>query len=182
MSDMKNGDVEVGNDVAGKSNKKTIAIIVGAVVAVIALIIIIVAIFGGGYKSPIKNYYAGIQKVNSKTYLKSFPEFMKDDLEDEYDDEYLEDAKEDKEKTYGDKLKMSVKFISKIKINKDDLKDVQDALKKKYDDEKIKVQAGYEVVYELKTKGSDEKSKHFHIEEVYKINGKWCQIPYSSLY
>lgn len=182
MSDMKNGDVEFGKEEAGKSNKKTLAIVGGAVAAVIALILIITALFGGGYKSPIKNYYAGIQKINTKTYLKSYPKFMREDLEEEYDEEYLEEAKEKYEKTYGDKLKISVKFVDKIKLDKDDLKDVQDALKKKYDDEKIKVQAGYEVVYRITYKGSDDKLTTFGRENVYKINGDWCTIPYSSLY
>ncbi len=181
MSDVKNGDVEFGKETPEKNNKKTFAIIGGAIVAVVAIILIIVAIVSGGYKSPIKNYYKGLEKADSKAYVKAYPDFMKDDIEDKYDDEALEDMKEATEKEYGDKVKYTYKVVGKIKLDEDDLKDVKKKLEEKYEDEKIKVTAGYEVCLRLKVKGSDEKDETFASRYVYKVNGKWCIIG-SSIY
>ncbi|MBQ3408369.1 MAG: hypothetical protein IJH12_04095 [Clostridia bacterium] len=176
MSDAKNGDVELGKETAG-GNKKKIAIIGGIVAAVIVVIFLIAAILGGGYKTPIKNYYTGLQKANSKTYLKAFPEFLREDLEDTYTDEKLEDKKESLEDTYGDKLKISYKVIDKTKLTKDEIKDAQKALKALYDDEKIKVTAGYNVAVKVTKKGTDKKATEYTSFEIYKINGKWCMMP-----
>ena len=79
MSEEKNNDVEFGKEPA-TDNKKKIALIGGAVAAAVVVIFVLLSIFGGGYKKPIKNYFNGLQKCNSKTILKAFPEFMKDDL------------------------------------------------------------------------------------------------------
>jgi len=178
MSDVKNGDVEFGKETTGGSKKK-IAIIGGIIAVVAAVVLILVALLGGGYKKPLKNYFNGIQKTNAKTYLKAFPEFMKDDLEDTYDKEYLEDMKESMEKKYGDKVKISYKVLDKTKLTKDEIKDVKESLENKYDDEKIKISAGYEVCVKITVKGSDEKKTTYTSFEVYKINGKWCMLPTS---
>lgn len=178
MSDMKKEDVELGKD-SSNGNKKKIAIIGGIVAAVAVVILLIVSLIGGGYKKPIQNYFAGINKANAKTYLKAAPSFAKEDLEDKIDDDFLEKRKDSMEKEYGDKAKVSYKVIAKIKLSKDDLKDAKEALEKQYDDEKIKITAGYEVCVKLTMKGSDKKESTFGRYFVYKINGKWCMLPSS---
>lgn len=159
-----------------KNNVKTIAIVGGIIVAAIIVIIVIFSLISGAYKTPIKNYFNGMQKTNAKTYMKAFPEFMKEDLEDKYDDEYLEDRMESLEKAYGDKIKLSYKVVDKVKMTKDELDDEKESLEKKYDDEKIKVTSGYKVCVKLTIKGSDEKETNFMTLNVLKVNGKWCVI------
>ena len=159
-----------------KNNVKTIAIVGGIAVVVIIVLIVIFSLFSGAYKSPIKNYFAGVQKTNTKTYLKAYPEFMRDDLEDTYSEEFLEKRMESLEKKYGDKVKLPYKVVDKIRMTEDELKDIKDDLDEKYDDEKIKITSGYKVCVKLKVKGSDEEETNFMPLEVLKINGKWCMI------
>ena len=180
MSEDTKKDVEFGKEPTG-DNKKKIAIIGGIVAAVVVVLFIIVSLIGGAYKSPIKNYFNGLQKCNSKTYLKAFPEFMRESLEDKYDDEYLEEKKENLEDTYGDKIKYSYKIIDKTKLTKDEIKDSKKALEKLYEDEKIKLTAGYQVCVKVTIKGSEKKGTSYDTFYVYKINGKWVTIP-SSIY
>lgn len=178
MSEEKVNDVEFGKEPA-TDNKKKIALIGGAVAAAVVVIFVLLSIFGGGYKKPIKNYFNGLQKCNSKTMLKAFPEFAREDLEDKYSDEELEDYKESLEKTYGDKLKYSYKIVDKTKLTKDELKDSKKSIEKLYDDEKIKVTDGYQVCCKVTIKGSDKKATTYKTFVVYKINGKWAMLPSS---
>lgn len=178
MSDVKKEDVEFGKEPTG-DNKKKIAMIGGIVAAVVVVLFVLISLISGGYKSPIKNYFNGLQKCNSKTYLKAFPEFMKDDLEDKYTDEYLEDRKESMEDTYGDKVKYSYKIVDKTKMTKDEIKDAKKALEKMYKDEKINLKEGYQVCVKVTVKGSDKKATSYTTFEVYKLNGKWVTFPTS---
>ena len=180
MSENEKKDVEFGKESTG-DNKKKIAIIGGIVAAVVVVLFLLVSLIGSAYKKPVKNYFNGLQKCNSKTYLKAFPEFMKDDLEDKYDDEYLEDRKEKLEDTYGDKIKYSYKIIDKTKLTKDEIKDSKKSIEKLYEDEKIKLTDGYQVCVKITIKGSDKKATSYDTFYVYKINGKWVTIP-SSVY
>lgn len=173
MSEIKKDDVEFGKEPTS-DNKKKIAIIGGAIAAVIVVVFALISIIGGGYKKPIKNYFTGLQKCNSKTYIKAFPEFMKDDLEEKYTNEKLEDMKEDDEDKYGDKVKYSYKIIDKTKLTKDEIKDSKKVLEKLYDDEKIKLTDGYKVCVKVTVKGSDKKTTSYETFVVYKLNGKWC--------
>lgn len=159
-----------------KNNKKTIAIVGGIIVAAIIVLVVIFSIIGGAYKTPIKNYFNGVQKSNAKTYLKAYPEFMREDLEDTYDEEFFEKRMESLEKSYGDKVKISYKVVDKIKMTKDELKESKEDLEKDYDDEKIKITDGYKVCVKLTIKGSDEKETNFMTLDVLKINGKWCIV------
>lgn len=159
-----------------KDNKKTIAIVGIIASAVIVLLIAIFSIVSNAYKAPIKNYFNGMQKQNSKIYVKAYPDFMKDKMSDKYDDDYMEKMMKSYEKKYGDKIKISFKVLDKTKIDKDDLKDVKESLDNKYSDEKIKVTDGYEVCVKATIKGSDDKDVDYTTMKVYKINGKWCMI------
>lgn len=167
---------KVNTEKVEKNNVKTIAIVGGIIVAAIIVIVVIFSLISGAYKTPIKNYFNGVQKTNAKTYLKAYPEFMREDLEDKYDEDFLEKRIESLEKTYGDNVKLSYKVVDKIKMTKDELDEYKDDLKKDYDDEKIKVSAGYKVCIKLTVKGSDEKETNFMTLEVLKVNGKWSII------
>ena len=169
-------EVESTVEAGAKDNKKTMILIGGIAAAVIIVLLLIIALCSGGYKKPVKYYFTGMEKSSSKTYLKQFPSFMKEDLEDTYDDEALEKMMDSFEKKYGDKIKITYKVLDKTKIEKDDLDDVKDKLENKYDDEKIKVTDGYEVCVKATIKGSDEKDTSYTSFDVYKINGKWCMI------
>lgn len=163
-----------------QNDTKKMAIIGGAIIAaVIVLLIIIFSIVGGRYKAPIKNLVKGTNKADADIYLKAYPEFL--DMGKTIDDEYLKDKIKDNEKDYGDNLKYSCKILGKEKIDKDDLKYVQDYIKETYD-EKVEIKKGFEVKLEKKYKGKDDFDYYTSTAYVYKIDGKWKILDVSPEY
>ena len=150
---------------------KKVGIIGGIVAAVVIIIAIIVSIISSGWKKPIKNYVAGMNKCDSDKYLSAFPDFLKMKTTDSD----LKDSKKNDDKEYGDKVKYSAKILKKEKISKDELKDVEEYIQKKYDT-KVSVKKGYKVKIEAKTKGKDDYDYGTSTRYVYKIDGKWKML------
>lgn len=168
---------------SASNNTKLFAIIGGAVAALLVVILLIVAL-GGGYKKPIDNFIKGMEKGNAKTMMKAFPAVMKEDLEDYITDERLDDMKESLEDEYGKNIKITYKILDKEKIDKDDLKEVQEDLEDQYPDakkSKVKVTAGYKLSVKMTIKGKDDKESDTVTMKVYKIGGKWCILSPMSL-
>lgn len=160
-----------------KNNTKLYAIIGGIAALVIILIVIIAIACSGGYKKPIDNFFKGMQTGNAKTVLKAFPDVMKDDLEDTIDDDAMDTVKESLEDEFGKNVKITYKILDKEKIDKDDLKELQDNLEEEYDDakkSKVKVSAGYKLTVKANIKGKDDSDSDSLTINVYKIGGKWC--------
>ena len=170
----KEAEVKKENTEAVKESKpmdiKTMGIIGGAVAAVVILLAIIINVISGGWKTPIDNYFKGMQKADAKMYLKAFPEFL--DKDDTVDKEYMEDMKENLEDEYGKNIKIKYEITKKEKIKKDELSKVQEYIEKKYDS-KVKVSAGYEVKVKATIKGKDDEDTDTQKMYVYKIDGKW---------
>lgn len=160
----------------GKASKaqsldtKNIAIIGGIAAGVVILLVIIFSIFGKGYKKPIDNYFNGMIKGDVDKYLSAFPEFM--DMADQIDEEDMEDMVDDLEDEYGEKLKVSYDITKKEKIKKDNLKDVQEYISERYDED-VKVSKGYEIKVKATIKGKDDEDTDTQKMYVYKIDGKW---------
>ncbi|MCM1228062.1 MAG: zinc ribbon domain-containing protein [Clostridium sp.] len=163
------------------SKKMFPVLIAAAAVVLVVFILILKALFGGSYKDPIDNFCKAMETGKGKYLYKSMPEFM---IEDEYDDmkkseiideldEVGEDLLDSLEDEYGDDIKVSYKIKSKEKIDKDDLKDMEDDIEDYYD-AKVNVQKGYEVKLRLKIKGDDDDDSEKVTFNVYKIDGKWC--------
>lgn len=175
------------NGVPTDSNKKKFAIIGGIAGGVVLLLIIVLAIVSAAnaYKKPLDNFCKGMQTANVNTFLKAFPDVMKDDLKDEFDKDDMKELKEDMEDALGKNLKISYKISKKEKIDKDDLEDIQDALEDEYDAKKskTKVTAGYKLTVKYTFKGKDDsKTTGKMTVPVYKVGGKWCIIsPATSL-
>ena len=167
---------EEKKSVANNENIKKIGIIAVAAAAVIAVIIFIVSLVSNGYKAPIKNVVKGMNKSDAKVYLKAFPDFL--EMDKSVTDSSLKDDKKDDEKTYGDNVKYSVKFLKKEKIDKSDLENVTKYIEKKYD-KKVKVSKGYKVKVEQRTKGKDDYDYRTTDVYVYKIDGKWYNLSVS---
>jgi DNA-directed RNA polymerase subunit M/transcription elongation factor TFIIS len=149
---------------------KKIGIIAGAVALAVLVLTLIINIVSGGWKTPIDNYFKGMQKADAKMYLKAFPEFL--DKDDTIDKEYMKDMLENLEDEYGKNIKIKYEVTKKEKIKKDDLSKVQEYIEKKYD-EKVKVSAGYEVKVKATIKGKDDEDTDTQKMYVYKIDGKW---------
>lgn len=155
---------------ANSNNTKNIAIIAGIAAVVIILVIVIFSIFGKGWKKPIDNYFKGMEKGKVETYLKAYPEFM--DMDENIDEEYMEDMLDEFEDEYGEKIKISYEVTKKEKIEKDDLKDVQEYIKERYEED-VKVSKGYELKVKATIKGKDDEDTDSQKMYVYKIDGKW---------
>ena len=158
-----------------KTDTKKFILIGGIAAAVVIVVILLIALLGGGYKKPLTNYFNGIQKAKSDTYLKAYADFQKEDMEDKYDDEKLEKMLETFEKEYGDKIKISYKVLDKEKMDKEELEDVKDDIEDEYDED-VKITAGYTVAVKITVKGSDDKESNYSSFDIYKINGKWCMV------
>lgn len=172
----KNTATNAESNVPNNNNTKKFALIGGIAVAAVLVIILLIALLGGGYKKPLNNYFKGIEKANSDTYLKAYPEFTREDMEDTYDNDYLDKRLENFEEEYGSKIKISYKVLDKEKLDKDDLEDIQDELEDEYDEDDVKVSTGYEVAVKITVKGSDDKESYYTSFYICKVNGKWCMV------
>ena len=159
---------------SNSGNIKNIAIIGGVIAAIVVVAAILINILGSGWKKPINNYFKGMQKANSKTYLSAYPDFYVDkyDLENTYDDDGMEEMLDDLEDEYGEKIKITYKVKSKESIKKDDLKKVQEYIEKYYEED-VKVSAGKKVKVKATIKGKDDSDTDTRTLYVYKIDGKW---------
>lgn len=170
---------EATSNTAKKDTKK-LAIIGGAIAAVVLVIVFLIfSLVGGKYKAPIKNIVKGMNKSDAKVFLKAYPDFLK--MDKTYDDDKLKDQKKDMEKEYGDNVKYSCKILKKEKIEKDDLKHVEEYVKDTYDED-VKIKKGYELKVEEKYKGKDDFDYATTTKYVYKIDGKWKVLSVSPEY
>ncbi len=171
-----------GAATVNKSSNKAVGILIAAVaVVLVVLIVLFNLLFGGGYKKPVDNMMKAIETGKGKYLYKSMPEFL---IEYEYEDEKKSEIYDELDESlefitgmlegeYGDDIKISYKVKDKEKIDKDDLEDLEDSIKDKYD-EKVKVSKGYELKIKLKIKGDDDKDENTTKIKVYKIDGDWC--------
>ncbi len=160
------------------NNNKIIGMAVVGVVA-LAVLFLLVKLFGAittpGYEKPIKNFCEGIEKGSFKTMMKAFPEYITDQMEDYYGDEMdemMESLVESLEDEYGKRIKISYKVKDKDKLDKDDVKELEDDVRYIYD-EKVKIKEAYEIDVELKIKGSEDSDKDKSSITVIKIGSNW---------
>ena len=130
-----------------QSHKKLLIAACAGIVGLIAVILILSAIFGGSYKTPIKEYYA---RQNSKDYdiedrfvnqfdglgkkqLKAIYKIISSsknwkDAEDDYEDNWKEFC-DNNEDEYGKDWKYTYEITDTDELDKDDLKDIKDEFK-----------------------------------------------------
>ncbi len=183
------GNSADGTAVAKKSSKKAVLGVVAAVVIVI-LLLIFKALFGGSYKEPIDNMFKAMETGKGKYLYKAMPtvifdseefeDMKKSEIIEQFDDllEYVTDGLEE---AVGDDVKVSVKYLDKEKIDKDEVKEIEE----EYEDEsdlKLKVSKGLEVEVEVTIKGDDDKKTEEMKLEVYKVNGDWCILDVGSMF
>lgn len=129
------------------------------------------------YKKPIENYFAGIEKANINTYSEAFPEFM--GVDKTMSEESLKQDLKELENEYGKNIKIKYKVKSKEKIDKDSLEILEKVVKSRYN-KKVKVRNGYTLEVETTLKGDKGSNTDTTKMYVYKIDGKWKYIPFSS--
>lgn len=170
------------NGTEKKNNNKLIGMIVVGAVALVCLFLlfkVVGAVSTPGYEKPVKYMLNGLQDGNYKTMMKAYPKFMKEQfdeqVEDYYDgevDELMEMLTDDMKEEYGKKVKLSYKVTDKEKLDKDEVKDLQESFKWRYD-EKVKIKEAYVLELEMKIKGSEGKDEEDVEMTVIKIGSDW---------
>ena len=170
------------------ANKKLSYGIIGGVALIIVLGIVLTIVNATGYKSALNNFVDlmngdanKIEKVMPKGYWDYMDEEygkelddLVDDFKDNYDD-MMDDLKDD----FGRKIKYSYAIEEATKVDKDDVKDMAEALADQYefiDEDDVK--AAYEVEIELSIKGTkDDDSQDMDVMCV-KIGSSWYLLSF----
>lgn len=154
--------------------------------AALLVLIVVVSLFANAYKAPIKRlidieYYGKVQKIE-KMIPNEYLEYLEEERERDIDD-IIDDAKEEWESTqesledqYGDNYKVSYKILYKGKLSKDELEDVRDSLKDRYDISKSSVKQAYEMYVKITIKGSEDEQTTKGIFYSVNIDGSWYLV------
>lgn len=155
-------------------------------ICVVALILIIVlcSMLTGGYAKPVENMFEAIQKKDGELMMESYSEYEVDYKAEAYDMSKKEVSKYYKEiakgsydlvkEEYGRDFKIKVSIEDKEKIEKDDLKDIEEILQIKFDKKKLEVTKGYVLDCDIEIKGDDDEDTESGEFLVLKIDGEWC--------
>ena len=157
-------------------HKTDILVPIVAVISVILVIVIVVVnltVLNNGYKKPIDNLVASINKMEYDYLEDALPEFVIDS--DKYDSEKNEKQFEDSSKLskYDNDMELSYDVLDKKAIDDDKLKKLESEINETYD-ESVDVEQGYDVKIELKVSLEDKEDSQKMTIPVYEIDGKWC--------
>ena len=156
-----------------------------AAVAVLVLVLLISALFSGGPEKAIDTYFDATTKGKYNKIEKLAPKDYWEYVEDEYDfdvdelvdnlkdNEFLEEKVENYKDTYGKNVKTKIEYLDKIKADEDELDEIKDNLKEKYDISKKSVKKAYTVAYKVTIKGSEDKDANFGTLRVVKVGSRW---------
>lgn len=123
-------------------------------------------------EQPIEYLVEGLKKADANMLLKAFPSFISDYMVNVFTDDYLKQSLSDAKEQYGDDLEISYKTISKVEIPENEIKDVEDRIKKSFN-EVVDITKGYVLNVENITKGNKLEKTTENIYEVYEIEGNW---------
>ena len=170
-------------------NKKRTALMLSGILAgIIIMVLILSALFGGGYKSAISNYFEGFEDADAEKFMKSMPkcqvEYLEKSLKDydkydsfkEYFQYIIEEALDEAEDKYGDDISISYEINNKKDLSDKELRDIRKRLKSNYQDNDVDVTKGYEVEITVKIKGDDDSEKEDSTLKVAKVDGDWCIV------
>lgn len=174
-------------------NKNTIIGLAAAAVVIILVIVIVCSLFTPAYEKPVATYFKAIEKGDGELFAKAMPDYINDanedyieeyaekydTVEEYYEDETLEWVIDGLEDEYGDNLKISYKVVKKKALKKKELKDAEETIEDRYDEE-VDISKGYKLKVKMKIKGSEDKDDDNTWMYVYKIDGKWCMANYGS--
>lgn len=149
--------------------KKLVKVI--AVVGVLfATMILLTGCGSKPYKKVLDKYYKSQEKADSKMIVSIFPDFM--EAEDVFDDDAMEDRLDSLKDKYGDNVKIKYKITDSEKLDKDDIKEIEESIEERYDED-VKIQEAYKVEVEATYKGSEDSETEDEELGFIKIKGKW---------
>ncbi len=144
-----------------------------SVILVIVIVTVNLTVLNNGYKKPLDSLFAAFNKQEYDYFEDALPDYIT-----ELDDYDADDAKtkfEDSVKNIiiDSNMELSYKVLDKNKIDKDDLKELEDNIEDKYN-ESVDVDQGYKVKIQLTFSMEDKEDTHKLTIPVYEIDGKWC--------
>lgn len=153
-----------------------------AVVVIVAAVLIGKAIFGKGYEKPLKTLIKGVEEQDGEMILSAFSEKTIDAMEEQsgMKKSELEDMMEEEfeymftdEDIDGDDIEIKYEVEKVKKLDKDDIKDIEDELKDYYDiKEDISAARELDVVLTTYIDGDEEDEEDVELI-VIKVDGKW---------
>ena len=146
-----------------------------------AIVIIIIALFsvffGSSFKTPINNFYKGIQTHDWDKFSSAYPKEEFKYITKEDRNKLLDEWQSCYESAYGKNIKISIKFLGKEALDKVNIHDgfeVKTLSIKDFGDElNVKIEEAYMVECEVTVKGdngSDTNTAYFNVG---KIGSKW---------
>ncbi len=182
-----------GNAAPANANHSKKNLIIGGGVFLIALIIVIAfisSLFGGGYKSAIKDMEKALNKCDGELMAEvMLPDKVSDKL-DKDDIKDLEDSLEFliglSEITYGEDIKFKLDIKDKEKLSDSDIKSLSKELNSMAEDygskkKDYKITKAYELDVEMTVSGDDKKDSENIDIVVIKIKGDGWKISVDSL-
>ena len=159
-------------------HKTDILVPVVAVISVLLVIVIVIVnltVLNNGYKKPLDNLVASINKGEYDYFEDALPDFVTND--DKYDADETEKQFESSAKLakFDDDMELSYEVLDKKVIDSDKLENLEKEIESSYD-ESVDVEQGYEVKIELKVTLEDKEDSHKMTIPVYEIDGKWCLL------
>ena len=152
-------------------------------VAVAALVLVF--IFGiiapnSGAKGALRKYFDAIEKQNVKKYIDVLPEGEKQvydliettTLEEEIE-EKLNESMEDYEELYGNNVRIKIKITKVDDMTAKELKLIKSTYKLDEDLEKIEIDEGVEIDFDIEFKGKDDSDEGEGVACLIKEDGKW---------
>lgn len=159
--------------------------IVIAAVAVVVVIAILSALFGGGYKKPVKKLFDLTYKGKVSNVEDMLPDEVWEEYADEFDmekDELIEEVGEKvvdffeetyEDSDYGEFKKVKYDIVDSEKVDKDDLEEIAEAVADMWDVDEDDVTAAYELEIEGEAIFEDDEVELDSDFYSVKVNGKW---------
>ncbi len=174
---------------ATKNKSKLMKLIIPIAAGVVALVVALILIFGGSYKTPVKNYFKAIESGSGSKLQSCYSFSVKAakadgessaEIKEDYKDR-AEDLNENYADRYGKDFKIKYKIKDTDEWDKDEIEDMEELLNELIEEEdakmgKVRISKVVEVEVEVEVKGSEDEAEFDKTFTVAKINGKWSLV------
>lgn len=181
--------VDQKSNVTFSEQKKHMVIKIGSIAAVLIVIVLIfTALFSGGYKSALDNFFEGIEDGDVSALMDAMPECEIEYLENSLKEYDIYDSVKDyfeatfsvllkgMESEFGDDISISYDIINKEELSDKQLKSIQNDLRSSFNAKDTEVTKGYNVKMNVKIKGDNKTEKETISLKVAKVDGDWCLV------
>ncbi len=161
---------ESQNEAVSKtSSEKNKFVVVILLPAIVIIIVLFNAIFEGGYKKPVDQFFKGFNKCDSSMIAKSLPEKSADEFKEKMSDEDLETLISLLEVGYGKNIKISYDIENKDSLSKKEIKDLESSTG-------LDIKKGYNLTIDIEFEGNKEDKETTSSLTVVKIKGEGWKL------